>query len=83
VSSFWELLFLLDNSFNFMFNLGSAKLVFCCFIGVCYVDVGKLVEFYRRIADFLVDLARPGVAALSSEAASSSSVSGLEAGGGV
>ena len=48
---------MLDSSFNFMFNLGRAKLVFCCFIGDCYVDVGKLVEFYRRIADFLVDLA--------------------------
>ena len=51
---------MLDSSFNFMFNLGRAKLVFCCFSGDFYVDVGKLVEFSRRIADFLVDLASSG-----------------------
>ena len=40
-----------------MFNLGRAKLVFCCFSGDFYVEEGKLVEFSRGIADFLVDLA--------------------------
>ncbi len=36
---------ILDRSFNFMFNLGRAKLEICCFSGDFYVDVGKLVEF--------------------------------------
>ena len=39
-----------------MFNLGRAKLGFCCFSGDFYVEEGKLAEFSRGIADFLVDL---------------------------
>ena len=47
---------MLDSSFSFMFNLGRAKLGFCCFSGDFYAEEGKLAEFSRGIADFLVDL---------------------------
>ena len=43
------------------FNMERAKLVFFCSSGgfwVCfYVEEGKPVDFFRRMADFLVDLA--------------------------